>query len=349
MPKQKKMAPEIELRSDTFTKPTPAMMEAIMEAKVGDDVFGEDETTNQLQNHCARLFGYEAALFCTSGTMANQIAISCWTRPGDELICDALSHVHLYEGGGIASNSGVAVQVLYGDRGRISADQVKSVIKEDNPHFPASKIVSLENTVNKGGGSCYEVAEIEKIKTVCTNRKLTLHLDGARLFNAMVFQNEKPETFGKLFDSISICLSKGLGAPMGSVLLGNKDLIHQATRVRKRWGGGWRQSGYMAAAGLFALKNHVSRLKDDHERAATIASILQSRSEVSKIMPVETNIVIFYVDPSWGNSSEWVSAAAKQGIGCATFGPDAVRMVTHLDFGDDELSKFSNKIAGFSK
>jgi threonine aldolase len=343
------MAPEIELRSDTFTKPTPAMMEAIMEAKVGDDVFGEDETTNRLQNYCASLFGYEAALFCTSGTMANQIAISCWTKPGDELICDALSHVHLYEGGGIASNSGVAVQVLHGDRGRISADQVKSVIKEDNPHFPASKIVTLENTVNKGGGSCYEVAEIEEIKTLCANSKLTLHLDGARLFNALVFQNEKPETFGKLFDSISICLSKGLGAPMGSVLLGSKDLIHQAIRVRKRWGGGWRQSGYMAAAGLFALKNHVSRLADDHKRAETIASILLSRPEVSQIMPVETNIVIFYVDSLWGKSSEWVAAAAKLGIGCATFGPDAVRMVTHLDFGDDELNKFSNKIAGISK
>jgi threonine aldolase len=335
----------IELRSDTFTKPTPGMLEAMRSARIGDDVFGEDESTNELQEYCARLFGYEAALYCTSGTMANQIAISCHTRPGDEIICDALSHIYLYEGGGIAANSGVSVQLLYGDRGRISARHVAEVIKADNPHFPQSRMVSLENTVNKGGGSCYDLAEIRKIAGLCREKGIILHLDGARLFNALLANGNSPAEFGSLFDSISICLSKGLGAPMGSVLMGKKNFIHQALRVRKRWGGGWRQSGYMAAAGLFALQQQRERLAEDHVRAKQIAQILAKMPEVSSILPVETNIVIFYLDPSWGNSSKWISQAAGKGILGATFGENAVRLVSHLNFTDMDLDFFSEKMA----
>ena len=334
----------IELRSDTFTKPGPGMLEAMQLAVIGDDVFGEDQATNELQEYCAALFGYEAALFCTSGTMANQIAIHCWTKPGDELICDALSHIYLYEGGGIAANSGVSVHLLQGNLGRINASQVGEAVKQDNPHFPKSGLVSLENTVNKGGGSCYDIEEIKKIKEVCIKYRIPLHLDGARLFNAMLATGTEPKAYGKLFDSISVCLSKGLGAPMGSILLGSREFIHQAIRVRKRWGGGWRQSGYMAAAGLYALKNQVSRLKEDHWHARSIAEVLKTRPEVCSLLPVQTNIVIFYIDESWGDSSAWVKFAAQNGILCAPFGRNAVRMVTHLDFTPEDFLQFELKM-----
>jgi threonine aldolase len=334
----------VELRSDTFTLPGPAMLEAMMSARPGDDVFGEDASTNELQSYCAGLFGYESALFCTSGTMANQIAIACHTRPGDEIICDALSHIYLYEGGGIAANSGVSVQLLNGHLGRITAGQAAAVIKADNPHFPNTRMISLENTVNKGGGSCYHPDEIQKLQQLCRERGLIFHLDGARLFNAMLATGTRPPDYGSRFDSISICLSKGLGAPMGSVLMGSREFIHQAMRVRKRWGGGWRQSAYMAAAGLFALKNQVLRLSEDHRRAQQLAEILKRREEVEKILPVETNIVIFYLRSSWGSSGKWVARAAEKGILCAPFGDDAVRLVTHLDFSDQHLDFFSQKI-----
>jgi threonine aldolase len=323
------------------------MLEAMFSASVGDDVFGEDETCNQLQQYCAELFGYEAGLFCTSGTMANQIALNCWVRPGEEIICDAVSHIHLYEGGGIAANSGAAVHLLHGNLGRISAEQVTASVKPDNPHYPKSRLVSLENTVNRGGGSCYDLREIEKIRQVCQKYNLILHLDGARLFNAMLRTGTQPKDYGRLFDSISICLSKGLGAPVGSVLLGSKDLIHQALRVRKRWGGGWRQAGYLAAAGLFALKNQVERLEEDHLRAEIMADLIRKRAEVIEVLPVETNIVIFYLDPAWGDSGKWVNLAASAGILCAPFGNNAVRMVTHLDFTEQNLQEFSEKICKF--
>jgi threonine aldolase len=338
------MNKHIELRSDTFTKPTPGMLEAMYSASIGDDVFGEDEACNELQDYCASLFGYEAGLFCTSGTMANQIALNCWLRPGEEVICDALSHIHLYEGGGIAANSGAAVHLLSGNLGRISSEQVLSSVKPDNPHYPTSKLVSLENTVNRGGGSCYALDEISRIHKVCKAQQLALHLDGARLFNAIMATETSPKDYGRLFDSVSICLSKGLGAPMGSVLLGSKDFIHKAIRVRKRWGGGWRQAGFMAAAGLFAIQHQVDRLKEDHRRAKELKAILEKRSEIRAFLPVETNILIFFIDPSWGDSAKWVQIAEKSGIYCAPFGKDAVRMVTHLDFSDEDLADFSKII-----
>lgn len=333
----------LELRSDTFTKPTPAMLEAMFSAEVGDDVFEEDYTVKKLESKAAEMFGYEAGLFCTSGTMTNQIAINVHVNQGDEVICDALSHVYLYEGGGIASNSSASVNLLHGNRGRITAEQIIDVIQPDNLHHPISRLVSLENTVNKGGGAYYDIQEIIKIKEVCNAHNMALHLDGARIFNALVETKESPKLYGELFDSISICLSKGLGIPVGSVLLGTKDFIKKARRVRKRWGGGWRQAGYLAAAGIYALDNHIDRLTEDHQRARAIGALMSQKSEVLEVLPVDTNIVIFTLDNGI-LSSDYVKKLADVGIKAATFGKHQVRFVTHLDFTDQDLEEFSVRI-----
>ncbi|NBB26723.1 low specificity L-threonine aldolase [Cellulophaga sp. BC115SP] len=333
----------LELRSDTFTKPTPAMLEAMFSAEVGDDVFEEDYTVKKLESKAAEMFGYEAGLFCTSGTMTNQIAINVHVNQGDEVICDALSHVYLYEGGGIASNSSASVNLLHGNRGRITAEQIIDVIQPDNLHHPISRLVSLENTVNKGGGAYYDIQEIVKIKEVCNAHNMALHLDGARIFNALVETKESPKQYGELFDSMSICLSKGLGIPVGSVLLGTKDFIKKARRVRKRWGGGWRQAGYLAAAGIYALDNHVDRLTEDHQRARGIGALMSQKAEVLEVLPVDTNIVIFTLDNGI-LSSDYVKKLADVGIKAATFGKHQVRFVTHLDFTDQDLEEFSVRI-----
>ncbi len=333
----------LELRSDTFTKPTSAMLEAMFSAEVGDDVFEEDYTVKKLESKAAEMFGYEAGLFCTSGTMTNQIAINVHVNQGDEVICDALSHVYLYEGGGIASNSSASVNLLHGNRGRITAEQIIDVIQPDNLHHPVSRLVSLENTVNKGGGAYYDIQEIVKIKEVCNAHNMALHLDGARIFNALVETKESPKQYGELFDSMSICLSKGLGIPVGSVLLGTKDFIKKARRVRKRWGGGWRQAGYLAAAGIYALDNHVDRLTEDHQRARAIGALMSQKSEVLEVLPVDTNIVIFTLDNGI-LSSDYVKKLADVGIKAATFGKHQVRFVTHLDFTDQDLEEFSVRI-----
>ena len=324
----------IELRSDTFTKPSPAMLEAMFSAEVGDDVFEEDYTVKTLEEKTAQLFGYEAGLFCTSGTMTNQIAINVHVNQGDEVICDALSHVYLYEGGGIAANSSASVNLLQGNRGRLSAPQISEAIHEDNVHYPISRLVSLENTVNKGGGCYYQLAEIQKIKTICEEKNMALHLDGARLFNALVETQENPLEYGKVFDSISICLSKGLGIPVGSVLLGTSDFIKKARKVRKRWGGGWRQAGYLAAAGIYALENNIDRLKEDHARAREIGKIMEGISEVEDIYPVDTNIVIFKLDDKI-LVSDYVQKLNEKGIKASPFGKHLVRFVTHLDVSED--------------
>lgn len=333
----------IELRSDTFTKPSPAMLEAMFSAAVGDDVFEEDYTVKALQEKTAQLFGYEAGLFCTSGTMTNQIAINVHVNQGDEVICDALSHVYLYEGGGIAANSSASVNLLHGNRGRITAEQISEVIQADNVHYPVSRLVSLENTVNKGGGCYYQLSEIQKIKALCQDNNMALHLDGARIFNALVETQENPLEYGKMFDSISICLSKGLGIPVGSVLLGTTDFIKKARKVRKRWGGGWRQAGYLAAAGIYALENNIERLKEDHKRAREIGKIMEGISEVEEIYPVDTNIVIFRLNNKI-LSSDYVQKLDEKGIKAATFGKHLVRFVTHLDFTDEHLEEFRKRI-----
>ncbi len=332
----------IELRSDTFTKPSPAMLEAMFTAPVGDDVFEEDPTVNALEEKTAKLFGYEAALFCTSGTMTNQIGINVHVCQGDEVICDALSHVYLYEGGGIAANSSASVNLLQGNRGRLSNELISEAIQADNVHYPVSRLVSLENTVNKGGGAYYQLNDIEKIKVVCQANNMALHLDGARIFNALVETGESPLEYGKVFDSMSVCLSKGLGTPIGSVLLGTKDFIKKARRVRKRFGGGWRQAGFLAAAGIFALDNNINRLKEDHARAREIGNIMQTLPEVEEVYSVDTNIVIVRLNDKI-LSSDYVQKLNEKGIKSSTFGKHLVRFVTHLDFTDEHLGAFRGK------
>lgn len=328
----------IDLRSDTVTQPGKAMREAMINAPVGDDVFGEDPSINEVQERVAERFGHEAALFCPSGTMANQVAIRVHTRPGDEVICADVAHVYLYEGGGIAGNSGASVRLLPGDRGRLSAEDVRSSINGDDAHLARTRLVSLEDTVNKGGGCCYELDQIQEVAEVCREHNLGLHLDGARLFNAVVAKGHDTRVYGKNFDSLSICFSKGLGCPVGSMLIGSRDFIREAHRVRKTFGGGMRQAGILAAALDFALDHHIPLLKEDHRRAAALAEAVARRSEVKGVLPVETNIVIFHLREK-GSSGAWVEHAAKHGLLAVPFGPDMVRFVTHLDFDDTQLSE----------
>jgi len=320
----------IDFRSDTVTKPTPAMLEYMFKAKVGDDVFGEDPSVNELENLAATMFGLEAGLFCPSGTMTNQIAIKAHTQPGDEVICDKMSHIYQYEGGGIAFNSGCSVRLIDGDRGRITAEQVKTAINPDDVHKAHTTLVSLENTANRGGGSCYHFADIQEIKEVCLQNNLKLHLDGARLFNALVARKETAKQYGETFDTISICLSKGLGIPLGSVLLGPKDFIKKARRIRKVFGGGMRQAGFMAAAGIYALEHHIDRLSIDHEHAKQIAAALAEKDFIGEILPVETNIIIFEVKGRL--TAQQLSAKLKeQDILAIAISPTQVRIVVHLD------------------
>jgi threonine aldolase len=320
----------IDLRSDTVTKPSGEMIEAMMAAPLGDDVFAEDPTVNELQNYAAHLFGMQAALFCPSGTMTNQIAIKSHTQPGDELICDAASHIYNYEGGGIAFNSGVQARLVQGNRGRISPNQIESVINPNFDWLTKTSLVSLENTVNRAGGSIYQINDIQLIKDICLKHNLRLHLDGARLFNALVVTNEKPQLYGQMFDSISICLSKGLGAPIGSLLLGNQEFIAKSRRIRKVFGGGMRQAGIAAAAGLFALKNNISRLAQDHDNAQLIKNALDKTAYVKNILPVETNIIIFELKDGI-EAETFVHKMKEHDILCTGFGGQSIRMVTHLD------------------
>lgn len=320
----------IDLRSDTFTRPTPAMLEFMMGAKVGDDVFGEDPSVNELEAHAADLFGKEAALFCPSGTMTNQIAIHCHTRPGEEVICDKTSHIYQYEGGGIAFNSGCQVKLLEGHRGILSLDLLKDCLNNpEDVHKPVSRLLSLENTSNRGGGSCYSIDEMGLIRDFCREKGLKLHLDGARIWNAMVRNRENPKDYGRIFDSLSVCLSKGLGAPSGSLLLGDKAFIKMARRIRKVLGGGMRQAGYLAAAGSYALQHHVERLSEDHTHASMIATAIQHKAGF-KVLPAETNIVIFEL-PKGMPTIDFLERMKDNGILCLSISPGQVRMVTHLD------------------
>jgi threonine aldolase len=326
----------VDLRSDTVTRPTPGMLEAMNNAKVGDDVFEEDETVNALQNKLATIFGMEDALFCPSGTMTNQIAIKRFTNPMEEVICDETAHVYRYEGGGIAYNSMASVRLLYGDRGRLNADLIEPHINPDNVHYPKTSLVVLENTVNRGGGSFYSIDQIEPIYHLCRLKNISLHLDGARIFNALTESGDDPKEYGRMFDGISVCLSKGLGAPVGSVLLGSSETIYHARRIRKVLGGGWRQAGYLAAAGIYALDHHIDRLKTDHTNAKILAETLISLPFVSSIMPADTNIVIFELHKKY-NPDEFVEKLKHHGIKCNTFGKQMIRFVTHLNISDDHI------------
>ncbi len=328
----------IDLRSDTVTKPTPEMLNAMMAAKVGDDVFIEDPSINALEEKVATIFGMEAGLFCPSGTMTNQIAIKVHTQPGDEVICDKLSHIYQYEAGGIAFNSGCSVNLITGDKGRISAMQVLDAINADDIHKAVSRLVSLENTSNRGGGTCYAWNEINAIRDVCNLHGLQLHLDGARIFNAIVAKKEDPKQYGNTFDSISVCLSKGLGAPVGSVLIGNKSFIHKARRVRKLFGGGMRQAGYLAAAGTFALDNHIERLEVDHINAKLVADALQHKPWVKAVIAPETNILIFETTPPF-TSLQIVNKLKEFNVLCYPIAPQQVRMVFHLDINKEMMNE----------
>ncbi|MCF6132258.1 threonine aldolase family protein [Flavobacterium wongokense] len=323
---------EINLISDTVTKPSPEMLQAMFQAKVGDDVFKQDPTVNEFERIVADLFGMEAALFFPTGTMANQTAIKLNTNPGDQIICDKWSHIHLYESGGASANSGVNFNLLDGHRGMITAEQVKDGINDPSfYHMPMSKMVAIENTTNKGGGACYEISELQKIKEICKQHNLTYHLDGARLWNALVAKKQHPKQFGELFDTISVCFSKGLGAPIGSVLIADKETINRALRIRKIFGGNLRQSGYLAAAGIYALQNNISRLEDDHRRAKELGNKLEQCSWVEVVEPVETNIVIFSPFPHI--SDQLVIDRLKQkGIAISLMAKGKLRIVTHLDY-----------------
>ncbi|MGB3466870.1 MAG: GntG family PLP-dependent aldolase [Cyclobacteriaceae bacterium] len=328
----------IDLRSDTVTKPTAPMIEAMMTATVGDDVFDEDPTVLALQEKIAAIFGMEAALYCPSGTMTNQIAIRVNTQPQDEVICDQKSHIYLYEGGGIASNSLISVKLLAGERGILTPDLIGEAINPDDIHFPHSSLVSLENTMNKGGGCYYTLEQIAAISEVCQQHQLKLHLDGARVFNALTETGENPVAYGKYFDTISVCFSKGLGAPVGSALLGSTAAIKQAKRVRKAFGGGMRQAGYLAAACIYALDHHRDRLKEDHDKAVRLGQVLGELPMADEVMPVETNIVIVRLRE--GFTPDGVLNKLKDhGILGVPFGKKDIRFVTHLDYTDEQLNQ----------
>ncbi|MEM1214381.1 MAG: GntG family PLP-dependent aldolase [Bacteroidota bacterium] len=323
----------INLISDTVTQPTPAMREAMLSAPVGDDVFGQDPSINALQDYAAQLFGKPAALFCPSGTMTNQIAIKCHTQPLDEVICDKTSHVYQYETAGYAFHSGVSMNLLNGQNGKITAAQVAAAVKPRYDWLPISKLVIVENTCNKGGGSIYRLPEVTAIREVCDQHDLRLHLDGARLFNALVETEESPTNWGAVFDSISICLSKGLGAPVGSLLIGDQQLIDRARRYRKVMGGGMRQAGILAAAGQFALENNVERLRVDNARARRVGTLLKKQSYVTSVRPVASNIIIFDLAGEQ-TAAQFLSRLEAAGILGTAFGPQTIRLTFHLHVDD---------------
>ncbi|MBI3510239.1 MAG: aminotransferase class I/II-fold pyridoxal phosphate-dependent enzyme [Bacteroidetes bacterium] len=328
----------IDLRSDTVTRPTKGMLDAMFHAKVGDDVFNEDPTVNTLEEKCAKLFSHEAGLFCPSGTMTNQVAIKVHTQPGDEVLCDVSAHIYNFEGGGISFNSGAQAKVINGDRGRMSAKQVEENINATFDWLTRTRLVSIENTANRAGGSFYSFEQMKSIGDVAKKHGLKYHLDGARIFNAIAEAEYSPSQIGPLFDSISVCLSKGLGTPAGSVLLGSKEFIRHARRVRKVFGGGMRQAGFLAAAGIYALDHHTERLKEDHKRAKIIGETLSKLSFVTNVLPVDTNIIIFSLDDKMPGEKfvEQLSANEIKSVG---FGKQTIRFVTHLDFTDEMLEK----------
>lgn len=327
----------VDFRSDTVTKPSPEMLDAMFRAAVGDDVYGEDPTVNELQEYAAQLFGMEAALFCASGTQTNQIAINIHVKPGGEVICHEDSHIYKYEGGGIAKNSGASVRLLQGNRGRLTATEIEKWIMPDDVHFPVTQLISLEDTANRGGGAVYDFREIEAISQLARSKNIPLHLDGARLFNALAVNGVDIRKYAAPFDSISICLSKGLGAPVGSLLIGTKEFIHRAKRVRKVMGGGMRQAGFLAAAGLYALKNNVERLAEDHAKAKQLETAFLTCDWVESSLPVETNILVVILKDETSRDS-YIQKLAELGIKVSAFGPGMIRLVTHLDVSQEKVA-----------
>jgi threonine aldolase len=338
------MKREINLISDTITRPTPGMLRHMMNAEVGDDVFGADPTARALQEKVANMFDMEAALFFPSGTMANQTAIKLHTQPGEQLICDKWAHVYNYEGGGAAFNSGVSCKLIDGHRGMFTAEQVEQSINPPHDYHQArTGMVAVENTTNKGGGACWSFKELKRIEKVCREHGLAYHLDGARLFNALVEKQQNPKDYGEIFDTISVCLSKGLGTPVGSVLLSDKKTIERAVRIRKLFGGAMRQIGYLAAAGIYALDNHVERLSEDHRKARLLGKALESCSYVQKVEPIDTNIVIFNLREEVDESA-FMRMMSEKNILMISMGQGKLRLVTHLDFTDEMLEVVLNEL-----
>ncbi len=327
----------VDLRSDTVTTPDKGMREAMLDAEVGDDVYHEDPSLIRLEQMAAKMFKKEAALFAPSGTMTNQLAIKVHTVPGDEVICHRLSHIYNYEGGGIAFHSGASVRLIEGNRGIFTAQDVLNNLNPDDPHYPISSLVSVENTVNKGGGAIFPLKTLSEISKICKAKGLKFHMDGARLFNALTETGDSTQVMGSLFDSISICLSKGLGAPVGSLLLGDKNFIHRARHFRRMFGGGMRQAGFLAAAGIYALKNNITRLKEDHKHARILAQAISQLSYVEEIYPTKTNIIIFRIEDKMGEKAV-LAALAKKNIKASGFGKNLIRMVTHKDISSDMIN-----------
>lgn len=338
---------EINLISDTVTKPTPGMLEAMMSAEVGDDVFKADPSVNALEQKVAEMFGKEVAFFFPSGSMTNQAAIKLHTNPGDQLICDKYAHVYNYEGGGVSFNSGVSCKLVDGHRGMMTSEQVEAQINPpDFYHSPLTSLVCIENTTNKGGGACWDFEELKRIKTVCEKHGLRYHLDGARLWNALVAKDESPKQYGDLFDTISVCLSKGLGCPVGSVLVGSEEIIDKALRVRKILGGGMRQAGFLAAAGIYALDNNLGRLAEDHKKAKEIGEVLQNLSFIKKVEPIETNILIFEIDDAQLSEETFMNKLAELNIKIISMGQGKLRIVTHLDYTEQMHEKLLVSLKG---
>lgn len=336
----------IDLRSDTVTKPTKSMLEAMMQAQVGDDVFREDPTVNALETRIAQMFGKEAALFFPSGTMANQTALKLHTNPGDQVICDKYAHIYNYESGGASFNSGVSCKLIDGDQGMFKANQVIEAINPDAYYYSKTTLVEIENTTNKGGGACWDINELQKIKKICSDNKLGFHLDGARIWNAMVAKNETALQYGAIFDTISVCLSKGLGCPVGSVLVGNQDIMKDAIRIRKIFGGNMRQAGYLAAAGLYALDHHMERLAEDHKKAKEIGEVLVKLSIIKSVEPIETNIVIFELNTDV-DEKHFAEKLSKENIHIISMGGGLLRMVTHLDYTNNMHEKLISILTTF--
>ncbi|MFY0626854.1 MAG: aminotransferase class I/II-fold pyridoxal phosphate-dependent enzyme [Reichenbachiella sp.] len=333
----------IDLRSDTVTKPSIGMLEHMMLAKVGDDVFGEDPTVTKLEKRIATIFGKPAALFCPSGTMANQISIKLNTQPMDEVICDQSAHIYHYEVGGPAFNSQVSLKLLNGDLGRFTAADVLENINPDEYYYAKTSLICIENTVNRGGGCVYSLESIKEIAKVAKEEKLKMHLDGARIFNAMVKSGDEAEDIGACFDTLSVCFSKGLGAPIGSAIVGSKEAILKAKRIRKAFGGGMRQAGYLAAACLYALDKNIERLKVDHRRADELANIFEDKPYIDNILAAGTNIVILSLTKDVSVEDmllDWKS----RGVLALPFGKQEIRLVTHMDFTDDMLQKIKDTI-----
>jgi len=318
----------VDLRSDTVTRPTPEMLQAMLLAEVGDDVFQDDPSVNALEAEAAQLAGFESALFTPSGTMANQIAIRCWTQPGDEVLMEAGTHPVNYEAGAAAVISGVQIRSIPGVKGLLEPAHVWARVRGEDPHFAPATLLCVENTSNAGGGTPYDQSTLDALVCGAKERGLRVHMDGARVFNAVVAQGLSLRRMLQGFDSLSFCLSKGLGAPVGSLLCGSSDMIYKARRIRKMLGGGMRQAGFLAAAGSYALANHLQRLEEDHRRARSLAQGLRDLGIDAP--PPATNMVYFHLEDAALAAEE----VGRSGIQVIAVGPTTIRAVTHLDVDD---------------